>query len=534
MKIIYNSIIKAFVCQSTFAEKDIPKSAGFKWDPQSKTWQTPELRVARKLEKCFEDSAIQEAQKMQAEKDVAIQESLAVSSSINIPIPKGLTYYPFQKAGIEFANKRNNILLADEMGLGKSIEVAGVINLQDIAIDILIVCPASLKLNWKRELEKWLVSSHYKIVVVNGEWETADITIIAYSMLTKYSKEIHSKEWNLLVLDEAQYIKEKKAKRTQEIIGHWNKETRTYIPERIQAKKKMLLSGTPIVNKPVELWTLANYLDPQNFNDFMQYAKRYCNAAKNRWGWDFSGASHLDELQEKLRASIMIRRLKKDVLKELPEKIKTLVIESPNKKDKKVMEQLEIENDLANENGVDFSSPESFSSSIQKLKSSMIAFSEISKVRHQTALLKLPYLIEYLKDVLENTEKLVVFGHHHDVLNGIFEEFKDVAVLLTGETPQEERLNLVDRFQTDPNVKLFVGSTLASGVGFTLTASNTVVIAELGWTPAEIEQAIDRCHRIGQTETVWAYYFVFENSLDCNIAKMLIAKQENIEKILNK
>ena len=222
------------------------------------------------------------------------------------------------------------------MGLGKTIQAIGTINADPLARNILIVCPASLKLNWQREFAKW-DTKNLSYGVVTPKTKTfpgLDVVIINYELMSKWQEDLRCREWSVLIIDEAHYIKNPKALRSQEIFGRKKvvKETRddatgeisVKIKEAldpIKAKRRLFLTGTPIVNKPIELWPMIHALDPEGLGKSkMKYAFRYCGAHHNGFGWDFTGSSNLDELQEILRSKFMVRRLKKDVLKELPPK----------------------------------------------------------------------------------------------------------------------------------------------------------------------------------------------------------------------
>ena len=539
MKLIFNKEKKRFECLSTYEERLIPKDVNFYWDGNSKRWWHTKPEFAIKLREYASPECEAYFNLILEEKKEKVEESHLNNSNITILAPEGLEYLPFQKAGIEFISKRNNVLLADEMGLGKTIIALGYINLNPNLKHILIICPASLKLNWKREAEKWLINK-LSIDVVNSietKLDSSNIVIINYDILKKFHKELRKIEWDLLVCDEVHKIKSWKALRTKEVIGGKG------IPP-LKAKKKLFLTGTPILNHPIEIWTSVHFLAPKEFDNFWHFTRQYCNAQQTKYGMDLSGTNNLEELNERLRASVMLRRLKADVLPELPPKRRQIIELNMNgfssliKKEQEIWEretnkveklrkeleklQAEKENELYKEQ-------------VKKLRNAKFAaFTEISRIRHETAVAKVPLVIEFIEDLFEEDEnkKLVVFAHHHDVINLISERFKDCCVVLTGETSIQNRQEAVDRFQNDLKAKLFVGSITAAGVGITLTASSHVIFAELDWVPANIFQCEDRCHRIGTVESVLIQHLVFDGSIDANIAKKLLVKQEMIEKAL--
>lgn len=299
-----------------------------------------------------------------------------------------------------------------------------------------------------------------------------------------------------------------------------------------RAKRVIALTGTPIPNRPIEAQPILAALDPKNFGSFFGFAKRYCNAHKNAFGWDFGGASNLPELQEKLRSTLMVRRLKAEVLKDLPAKRRQIITLTPNGAAKLIdsehalyagVDRLEADAELAEAAGDSVA----YDAAVSELKNARrVAFQEMAGVRHDLAVAKIPSVIEHVDDMLESgTAKVLVFIHHHDVADALMAHWGNTAVAITGETPMDSRQQIVDRFQSDPNVKVFVGSITAAGVGITLTAASTVVFAELDWTPGNVTQAEDRAHRIGQTEMVLIQHLVFDGSLDARMAQILVAKQ---------
>lgn len=540
-----------------------------------------------------------------------VEASRAPDADISVPSPEGLEYRPFQRGGIAYVLARMNTLIADEMGLGKTIQALGVINAMPEVKSVLCVVPASLRLNWLKETLAWIVDeTRFSFHVVEkgtervktghkiektikhrdgttttkmvdetesrplGIPEYANFVIVnydllsgrniknpAYDPLVKDSNpriwkpshmlgQLMSRTWDVLIVDEAHYIKNPKAARTKAVLGYPGNKKKKEEPidgliDRTELKR-MFLTGTPILNRPIEMQTLLGALAPEQFGNFFQFARRYCNATQGRFGWDFSGASNLEELQEKLRASIMVRRLKREVLKELPAKQRQ-IIPLPLNGAKKLVEQeakafdryenglneLHDDADFAHASG----NEKAYKAAVAALaEAQKVAFEEMSEVRKAVAVAKVPKVIEHLENAFEQgIKKIVLFGHHHDVCNPIFAHFGNAAVRLTGEdTKMSDRQASVDRFQTDPTCKLFVGSIKAAGVGHTLTAAAHVVFAELDWVPANVTQAEDRTHRIGQKNSVYIQHLVLDGSLDARMATMLVEKQEVADRALDK
>lgn len=473
--------------------------------------------------------------------------SRATDADINVPAPEGLAYLGFQKAGIAFGHERNAVLFADEMGLGKTVQAIGLMNADPTLKRVLVICPASLKLNWKRELERWLVRKRAIFVADSKAFAPlADgITVVNYDVLHKHELELRTTEWDLVVCDEAHYLKNKDARRTKMVFGE-----RATAKEKaqgmadvpgLQARKRVLLTGTPICNKPAELFPLISYLDPVTWGNFFKFAVRYCGAHQNGFGWDFSGAANLAELQDKLRSTIMVRRLKKDVLTELPAKRRQVVefpadtpaLRAVTREEREAYEgvdELEARVELAAAS----EDAGAFEAAVAALKKGQQAcFEGLSTLRLETARAKIPLCIEHIEEAVEESAKVVVFAHHKEVARALADRFGNAAVRVVGDTPIAERQAAVDRFQKDPSCKVFIGSIMAAGVGLTLTAASHVIFCELDWVPGNVTQAEDRCHRIGQKESVLVQHLVLEGSLDATMARRIIAKQEVIDKALD-
>ena len=435
----------------------------------------------------------------------------------DIPIPDGKKLLSYQEDGIRFASVHKGTLIADEMGLGKTIQAIGVINSNPRIRTVLIVCPSSLKLNWNNEINDWMIKR-----------ETCTVSIVTYEALSK----VHANSIDLLIIDEAHFVKNPKSKRTIEI-------------KRIakQAKQIIQQTGTPIDNKPIELWSLLQvvnpeYWDPPGYSKvngkkvkvgagegagFFTFASRYCAAHKQthkgKTHWDFSGHSNLEELQLKLRSSCMVRRLKKDVLTQLPD-IRRQVITLPSK----LNEDL-IAPELNEDNYEDV---------IRRLKTDKVEFTEYSKRRHDQGIEKIDVVAEFVINALEETQKIIVFAYHSDVILGLADILnKYGCVYMTGEMSINERTESVKRFQTDSDCKIILGSIGTMGTGWTLTASSLVIFAEIDPVPGMMNQCESRPHRIGQKDSVLCQYLVLNGTLDARICKILVKKRKVINAALD-
>lgn len=439
-------------------------------------------------------------------KRAKILESKATDAAVSIPCPSGLSYLPYQRAGIAYAMQRTGTLIADEMGLGKTIQGIGVINGDITVKTVLIVCPASLKLNWKAELEKWLTRRLTVCVLSSKKVEPAQIVVVNYDMLKKIPATAH---FDLMLLDEGHYVKNPKAARTKHVFAI-----------RRRCKRCVILTGTPIFNKPVDLWPMLQLVAPEEWDrdgkGFFKFAKRYCNArqeyvAKDKLVWLFDGATNLDELNERMRMTCMVRRLKIDVLPELPPKRRQII-------------KFEAKALIADEED-NFPLTDEF---VEEMVVRKIPFSELSAARHATALAKVDLVVEHVKEALEGgSEKIVLFAHHRDVIDQLCAALAEYGVVsITGGTPLKARDEAVRAFQFDSSVRLFIGTIAAAGVGLTLTASSHVVFAERSWNPSECSQAEDRVHRIGQLQSVLVQILEIEGSIDARVSEVIAAKQE--------
>jgi SWI/SNF-related matrix-associated actin-dependent regulator 1 of chromatin subfamily A len=474
---------------------------------------------------------------------MALVASNASDASIDIPSPPGLEYLPYQKAGIAYALTHPRCLIADVMGLGKTIQAIGLANALPDCRRVLILCPASLRINWQREWQKWDTKGLTVGIAEGKVWPDAEVVILSYSILGKHLAATRAAEWDLVIMDESQYLKNSKAQRTKEALGGGSKGNHI---SPIPTKRLVMLSGTPIMNRPIEFWTTARALDPQGLGrDYWSFVKTYCGAFKGRFGWDLTGSSNLTELNRIARSRFMVRRQQEDVLSELPPLRRQLVVLAPNgaaqevkremaawERHEKASAGIRDRMEAAEKEG----DQETYRRAVDELRTARrVAFTEMAKERYAVGMAKVPAVIEHIENMLEEgIRKIVVFAHHHDVIEEIYMRFGVVnSVKLTGEMTTEARQAAVDRFQTDPECRVFVGSIKAAGVGITLTAGSHEVFAEMDWTPGAIAQAEKRCHRIGQVYPVLAQHLVFDGSLDARMMLLLGEKEDVIAEAMD-
>lgn len=574
------------------AEKNAVRAAGFRFDGQTKDWWTKDMEAVRRLLHAQSGTDVEvlvtsdikaKLDSKHAEAQRALEMSRAKDADLDIPCPEGLSYLPFQRAGIAYALGRPNTLIGDDMGLGKTIQALGVINATPEIETILVIAPAVAKINWKREAEKWLVDSDLassigivdgthvpdtRIKVVNwdilGEREATEEELAleqkledikgkfgrkhsAVDACKKELKKARSKRksrprpelagvFDLVIADECHFAKNPKANRTKAFKAICKK-----------AGRIIAMTGTPIVNRPIELYPILTILDKKRWAPkFWEYAKRYCAATKGRWGWDMKGSSNLGELQRILRETVMVRRLKTEVLTELPPKRRT-IIEIDNSDYRGLMSQQQAALDATEAKLNELKSAvetaedtETYKQAVRDLADARLAeFSELSALRHEMAVAKAPACAEQIKELLDNgsLNKIGVFGHHKDVLDIVMQTLEPHnPVRVDGSTSQKVRDERVQAFQNDPSVRVFVGSILASGTAITLTAGSTCFFVELDWVPGNVSQAEDRFLRIGtdtSLDAVNIYHMVVDGSIDSHMAKILVEKQEVIDAALD-
>jgi SWI/SNF-related matrix-associated actin-dependent regulator 1 of chromatin subfamily A len=511
--------------------KDALKATGFRFDPARKEWWTDSEDKAAVF-------APQVAAKVKAE--------VAKIVNAELPVPSGLAYLPFQQDGIRELIVKKQALLADQMGLGKTIQVIGLINAVPTINKVLIICPASLKLNWQSELFRWSHRSMSVIVLNSGDtFVPCDIVIINYEQVAKYRAAIDKVQWDLLVCDESHYLKNSKSQRTVSVMGRWANEPANRVYP-IKAARRVLITGTPILNRPVELWTTVRALDRAGLGaNWEKYVRRYCAGYQAEHGWQVNGSSNLAELQDRLRSSIMIRRSKDQVLKELPPKRRQVIL-LPSDSDamrrllgQEAIEVVDAEREILRLRAIVEALPvdqtnAEFRRAVAALESyENVAFHATAVVRHKTALAKLIPTMDHLANVLQAEEKVVVFAHHHDVIDGVKEGLAEFGVVvIDGRVALEDRKRAVDRFQEDPNCRVMIGSIQAAGVGITLTAASYCAFAELDWVPGNLMQAEDRLHRIGQHDSVLVQYLMLQGSFDGRMANSVIHKMAVVERAL--
>lgn len=420
---------------------------------------------------------------------------------------------PHQKESIQKLVENKKFILADDMGLGKTTSTI-IAALETKSKKILIICPATLKINWKREIENY---SDRSIFISEGKnFSTEhDFVIINYDILKNFHDPkkkseslIEKANFDLVIIDEAHYIKNAQAQRTKLINDIVKKVDRLW-----------LLTGTPMTSRPIDYYNLLSLSDSPVAKNWMAYVIRYCSGYQfkvgNRKVWNVMGASNLDELRDRTSSTIL-RRLKEDVL-DLPEKIITPVYLRLKSK-----EYEEVMGEYFNW----------YEKNPEESKSLTIQFTKLTKVRQIIANEKISQTIELAENIIEQDKKVIIFCNFTESLNRIVEHFGKSAVKVDGSMSKNERQHSVDQFQENPKIKVFVGNIKAAGVGLTLTSAEAVIMNDLSFLPSDHSQAEDRAYRIGQKNNVLVYYPIFENTIEGVIYDILNQKKQVIATVM--
>lgn len=416
---------------------------------------------------------------------------------------------PFQAASMDRVDVFDgSALVSLEMGLGKTPVTLWRAE-RAKAFPLLVVCPAGLKGNWEREAWKFL---RKRATVLDGTRPPRkfkckdDIVIINYDILGPWLPHLMEHGFVTVAFDEGHYLKSRRAKRTK-----FGRKLARVIPNR------QVLTGTPITNRPAELWPLLNIIAPDEYNSFFTYALRYCQPRRKPWGWTYLGAANLPELHRKLKKTVMIRYKKNDVLKDLPLKVRR-VVALPMSKPKEYHKA--------------FSDLISWLSAQSKHKAEKAAramqLSKTNYLRRLAARLKLPAVFDWVDAFLEETDgKLCLFAFHRSVLDALQERYKKLSVRIDGNTPKHGRADIVDSFNESDKLRLFLGQTDAAGVGLNITGAHSVAFVEMCWTPSQHVQAEDRCYgRLSDLHGATCYYLVADGSIEEDIVRLLHKKQK--------
>ncbi len=422
--------------------------------------------------------------------------------------------YPHQVEGVAFLTGKGRAILGDDMGLGKTRQAIVAMNEAAPEGAILIVCPASLKLNWRREIR--MVDADAKVEVIGAKDGACEGTprwiVVNYDLLSKHAQRLHAVPWAGVILDEAHFIKNNSG-RTSHVLKLLGVSENARNPV-VGPTQVYLLTGTPMTNRPRDLYNLLRCVGHPSARSFLSFAKRYCAAYRNDFGWVTDGASNLEELNL-LMKEVMLRRHKDDVL-DLPPKIRSWVpveVEGASV----LNAQRRFATWLANS---DPSRPNDKS-----------FLGELQRVRVALHKAKQRAVAERIADVLATGQKVIVFTSFTEGLRKHAANLGAECVTISGEDDAEARMRAVDAFQTDDRVRVAICNLIAGGVGLTLTAGTHVIFQDLDWTPANHAQAEDRAYRLGQKHRVTVEYVLGAGTLDTYVAELLATKMLLIQAV---
>jgi SWI/SNF-related matrix-associated actin-dependent regulator 1 of chromatin subfamily A len=435
---------------------------------------------------------------------------------------KKITALPYQKEGVwDIEDFDGRALLADEMGLGKTLQALWFIKRQkQPTLPAVVICPSSVKYNWEHSAREHTgMTTH----VIEGRGttktkssitETADITIINYEILQYWVKHLRNLHPMTVVIDECHYLQNRTTKRT--------KSARALCKG---IRNVIAVSGTPLLNKPSELWPTLNIIRPDLYPSFFTFGMEFCKPRKSPWGWQYNGATNLPKLHAQLRRKLMIRRLKKDVIKDLPHKMREVVclgLTHPK------------EYHAAN---TDFSSWMKQNHAASFMRASKAeSLTKIGYLLRLSAKLKARAVVEWVNNFLEKSdEKLVLFAIHKKMIRVLKKRINFKSVVVDGTVGGRDRYDAVAQFRKDPNTRLFIANIQAAGTGIDglQDAASTMAFAELAWRPGDHTQAEDRLHRIGQEDVSWIYYLIAGHTIEEKLCKLIQEKQSILRSVLD-
>lgn len=434
----------------------------------------------------------------------------------------------FQKVPLQYWTLQKSLLLADDMGIGKTIQALSVISYYQL-YPAIIICPNMVKINWKTEIDNFFVQPpKYLIVdskkintknIDNIQWNDYDIIIVNYEMIKKLLPYFKKVDYKIVICDEGHYIKNYKSQRSKAILS-------------LARKKnigKMLLSATPVINYPIELINQLRFLDKLNdFDGREAFISKYCDPVWNGYGWEY-GSNNEEDLQVQLRNICMIRRMKVEVLPELPEKIIQNILVTINTDDYKKIARKFLQ----------WTSLSSFdNNNISKLNNEIQnslyneSMEYLSELRQVVIKAKIPLICDWINDTLnEGVDKLVVFGYHRQPLIDLHNLYKDKSCLVIG--GQSDNMDRIKQFELDPEKKILFISLMIGGLGLNLQFASYMLFIEMFWTPAQMNQAEDRLLRIGQKNAVNIYYMLAENTIDMYVYDVVKNKEKSIKSIMD-
>lgn len=512
-----------FVCHLTYKERCVAKDAGFRFDLVGRVWYTPFHSVAARLRDYADDATKKELEAVLV---------TVTPWSAPLRVPPDLTLKDFQPDAIRFALERNKSYLALDPGLGKTI-IAATIAATLKTWGVVYICPPFLVLNTLEEFRKWAPSLGVSAVTAKTDLEKCvafhDVMIVPDSIITRKSvvnfieRYASSSAKTLLIVDEAHRFKSKDAQRSRSLYGKNLGKFTTRSGLVSLFDKVVLMSGTPMPNRPLELYHMLFKIAPETI-DFMSefdFGVKYCAGVRTPHGWDFSGASDVAGLARRViyPSGPFMYRLKKDKL-DLPPKTEETLIVGKDMSPKVA----KITKEIFRKYWVEDLMKAAVAERLGKYEGEL----HLATYRRLLATEKVPFTVEYVSNILESsTDSVIVFALHKEAIAELEKDlYKYEPITITGSVSMPRRHELVKEFQTNKNRRLFIGNILAAGTGLTLTKASRVLMHEFHWTPGDNDQATDRAHRIGQTKSVLVQYVVHRDSVDKAVIETILKKRE--------
>lgn len=508
---------------------EVKKLPDARWDKDGRAWVVPKDRARELCQICrgiwgADPKALVAAI---AEYEASFALATATKTEDRIELPGG-ALFPFQVTGVRFLERKGGGLIADDMGLGKTVQSIAFLSGDKGRLPAIVVCPASVKFNWVREVHRWSGGGVKAVIADAKKWtgqifqEKPDVLVLNYDILNRLVDDtggVHPElvKWGLttVIFDEAHNLKNETSQRGRAAVALAG-----------ACRHVIELTGTPVLNRPLELWNLLRMIDPGSWGDKKRFMFRYCGASKGRWGWAFEGLSNERELHDRVLGHYMVRRLKKDVLKELPPKIRSYVPVSLSKDGMKEYRDFfgSIQAKLIN-----------FGSGMGGSGARSEGLAALNQLRQLIGQRKAPLVAAWILETLETAPKVLVFAYHHSVVDIITDTLKSSGVRVAridGRDKVEDRQAAIDGFQTG-DLQVLVCGIMSVREGVTLTATDQVVFAERAWRPADHDQASDRAHRIGQDKCVNVWFFDAEGTIDEDMRALQDQKRDVIAAVVD-
>lgn len=527
----FDENIMSFTTKYNENYKDEIKQAKARWNPNSKTWNLKlhtvadienAERIAKKYNISYDIVMLKKIynkllqDKKQKEKIIEMSKKVDIKGCKDILTPDNVNLYPYQQVAVKWIETVGNALIADDIGLGKSAEALTYCYNNQNKAPYLIILPSCVKINWKREIKKFCNSESVCVISGKKTYDLPDVDyyLINYELLNAWLDRLKRIKFQILIMDEIHFIKSPSSMRTRACLE---------LAKQPSIKNIIGLTGTPILNRPVELLPLLEILKIEHvdLNNEWSFKNKYCFNGRTQFGCDFNGANNLDELQILLRSTCMIRRLKTDVLTELPEKRRMIIpLEITNKKVYQKAERSFIK-----------WYHEKYGKTIHANAETVVKIEALKQLAYKG---KKKAMIDYINEVLECSNKIIIVAHHRELQNTLYEHYKKIhnTVRITGKMSLKDKVAAEDAFQQG-DARIMILSLMGGSVGINLQSASTMIVCELPWNPASLQQMEGRTHRNGQKDICDYHFMIAENTIEEHIINLLHQKQHVIDKSID-